>query len=113
VGRAQELIMALFPQVDVFRKGEDDVLDTIAGLAPRDVEPFIGQVATQLAAILHLRPVDVRARLAFDVRDSVRCRPIGTGPSAAAEAEIRAVAREVAEAIAPHFQEDAAREHAA
>lgn len=83
-------------------------LDVIAGIAPRDVAPFVDHVGAELAAILGLPAATGRALINFHVEGPVvRCRPIGTGPSAVAEAELRAVAREVAMAIVGSLREHA------
>ncbi len=104
-----------FAIIDIYRKGASDAdppLDSISGMEPGGIEGFIGQVAVQLGKELGIAPTAARALIDFDVRDSVRCRPIGTGPSAVAEAEIRAVAHEVALAIVDSFR-DIASERAA
>lgn len=90
-------------------------LDTIAGIAPGDVAGFVDSVGAELGSILGVPSVTARSMIGYHVDAGVvRCRPIGTGPSpTVAEAELRALAREVAMAISGRLREDAAREYAA
>lgn len=89
-------------------------LDTIAGIAPAYVAGFVDRVGAELAAILGVPSVTGRSLIRYHVEGgTVRCKPIGVGPSAVAEAELRALAREVAMAIAGSLRDQAAAEFAA
>ena len=102
-------------RADAAHDDDDPALDVIAGIAPRDVAAFVDHVVAELAALLGVHAQVGRDLIAYNVDAGpvVRCRPIGTGPSAVAEAELRAVARETALAIVGAFRATVPSERAA
>jgi hypothetical protein len=92
----------------------EEELDVIAGIAARDVAPFVDYVGAELGNILGIPAAEGRRLISYHVEGPVvRCKPVGTGSSVEALAELRAVARESAMAIVGTFRERVASERAA
>lgn len=106
--------LPLLTIIDPTAERGDDVLDQIAGIPPARAAEFVGHVCVELGALLDLAP-DAAARLIDHHLDGpvVRCKPIGLGMPLELQAELRAVAREVAMAIVAAIRPRTASERAA
>lgn len=106
--------LPLLTIIDPDAERGEDVLDTVAGIAAHHVGEFVGRVCLELGALLSIDPSHAGRIFSFHLDGAVvRCKPIGLGSPLEVQAELRAIAREVAQAIVQAIRPRTASERAA